>query len=569
MEDFIELRRVVDAIQRRWWLLILLAALGATSGYLLSQRQKRVYQATTTLLVGQIFQTTNLNRQDILTSDLVASTYADMIRRQPVLQGAVDALGLNESWQKLKSQVQVEQVDGTQLIQISVDADSPKLAQIIADEVVHQTILFDPGGSNANNAENVRLFLQQHVQDLQSRIANGQNKLASLENEMEATDSADRLNQLQTQANSLIGLITDWENNYTQLLSYLNTGQAPNTLTIIEPAQASSNPVRPSVKLFILIGGMLGIFAALGLIFLLNFLDDTLKDPEEITHHLGIPVMGSIATTPKFNKSKNGIYVSAHPRSTVAEAYRSLRANLEFAGNEKPLKSILITSCDTDEGKSSVAANLAAILAQSSKKVTLLDADLRKPGIHELMSLSNEIGLSNVIQNELDVSQASQVLEAEKICVMTSGALPPNPSELLSSNKMGEILNELNKDSDVVIIDSPPFVVSDALLLAAKVDGVLLVVRPGITRRKNIQVIIEHLNRTGTRVVGVVMNHVPRKQGGYFGAYQPRSPYYLDNYSARIEELEFGGQMPVVRKVRAFVSENWARFTNLSVFTRL
>jgi succinoglycan biosynthesis transport protein ExoP len=251
----------------------------------------------------------------------------------------------------------------------------------------------------------------------------------------------------------------------------------------------------------------------------------------------------------------------------VAEAYRMMRANLEFADIDKSLNTILITSGDTDEGKSSVSANLAAILAQGGKKVTLLDADLRKPGIHEIIALPNKSGLSNVIRNEIDVPQVRQVLEEENVSVITSGAAPPNPSELLSSKRMEKILNELKQDSDVVILDSPPFVVSDSLMLAAKVDGVVLVVRYGFTRRKMFRSIIDQLDRAGARVVGVVMNRVPQRNG-YYGAYQYKTAYYSDNHSGETEELETAEQKPFRQKIGAFVSKNWARLTSLSLLSR-
>lgn len=544
MDDFIELRRVFSGILRFWWLLILLAALGAAVGYLLSQRQRPVYQATTTLLVGQIFQETNLNRQDILTSDLVASTYSDMIRRQPILQGVVDTLGLSQSWQQLRSRVSVELVQGTQLIQISVEDYSPQSAQIIADEIVHQMILFNPAESSTEESQSARLFVRQHVEDLQTRIADGQSELASLEREIANTESQERLVQLQAQENTLTSLITDWESTYTQLLGYLSTGQSPNTLTVIEPAQASPNPVRPLVQLFILIGGVIGAFIGLAIIFFLNYLDNTLRQADEINRRYGLPVIGSIGNMPSYKMRKKGVLVSIHPRSPIAEAYRTLRANLEFTDPNQPLKTILITSCDTNEGKTSVAINLAAILAQNSKKVTLLDADLRKPGIHELTALPNKTGLSDIVRNEKDISQAKQFLKTENVDVITSGPVPPNPAELLGSKRMGELLNELEQDNDMVIIDSPPFVVSDSLLLAAKVDGVLLVVRPGFTRRDMFQSVLEQLERAEARVAGVVMNRVPIKKGLHYRAYQYKSV-----------ESEPKKQKPVMQKIRAFVSK--------------
>src|SRR3990172_3834661 len=144
MNDFIDLQRLIVIILRRWWLLVVVTALGAMLGYTISQRQTLVYEATTTVLVGQIFRSINIDRQEILTSELVAQTYSDLARRQPVLQAVVDTLNLRQSWQQLRSRVGVELVEGTQLIQITVEADSSLTAQVIADEVARQMIMFSP-----------------------------------------------------------------------------------------------------------------------------------------------------------------------------------------------------------------------------------------------------------------------------------------------------------------------------------------------------------------------------------------------------------------------------------------
>lgn len=537
MDDFIELRRVVIIVLRRWWLIVLLTALAATLGFTISRRQTPVYKATTTLLVGQVLQATNLDRQDILTSDLIALTYSDMIRRQPILQGVVDSLGLTQSWQQLRGQLSVDLVEGTQLIQITVEANSPQSAQMIADEVARQMILFSPTRSGSEENDKVQLFVQQQLESLQARIESGQQRLAALESEMVAAESSERISELQAEANTLNGLITDWENNYTQNLVFLNSGQSPSQVTVIEPAQASSQPVRPQILLFLIAGGGVGASLALGLIFMLEFLDDTLKTPEEIARLIGLPVIGFIGDTREFGEFENGVIVSKHPRSPIAESYRSLRANLEFASVDKPLKSILITSCDTGIGKSSISTNLAVVIAQSDRSVILVDADLRRSRIHELIGIPNSVGLSDIFRKGIEVSDTLQEWEEEKVSVITSGSSPPNPAELLGSKKMDGILAKLEELTDVVIIDSPPFVVSDALPLSAKVDGVLLVMRPGVTRKKYTQTMMDQLDRAGARVVGVVLNRFPHKGPDYYGEYQYFPPYRNDGKYISGEEV--------------------------------
>ena len=525
MNDIIELHQVIKAILRRWWLLALLIPLGAMSGYAVSQAQTPIYQATTTILVGPLFQATEVDRQDLLTSQMIALTYTDLVNREPILQKVVVDLNLNESWRQLKKQIKVEQVKDTQLIQITVENRSPQTAQLIADDIVRQLIAFPGSQNNDTNSEEVQ-FAQSQLETLQGRIASGNSKLVELENEIIAANSPEELASLQNEKDALQSLITSWESNYTQLLVFLGNKKAPNNVSIIESAQATPSPVRPSVQLFILVGGMVGLFLALVLIFLFEYLNDALENAEEFSQQFGLPVIGLIGKIHWYKRQKNDVYVSHKPSSPVAEAYRSLRANLEFAGANQHLKTILVTSCDTGVGKTSVATNLAAILAQGDKKVILVDADLRKPRIHEIMGLSNELGFSDILQNRVDPTDALQAWGDGKVLVVTSGPQPPNPSELLSSRKVETVLNRFKQRADLVIIDSPPSVVSDAMILAAKVDGVLMVVQPGRTHKRFIQPFLEHLERAGARMVGVVMNRVPQKGKGYYGNYLSNSRRY-------------------------------------------
>jgi non-specific protein-tyrosine kinase len=538
MTDFIDLQRLIGIILRRGWLLVVVTALGAMLGYMISQRQTPVYEATTTVLVGQIFRSANIDRQEILTSELVAQTYSDLTRRQPVLQAVVDTLKLRQSWQQLRSRVSVELVEGTQLIQITVEAGSSLTAQVIADEVARQMILFSPTESNADENKEVRVFVQQQLENLQARIESGQNRLNLLESFLARAGSVDRLIELQAEISSLESLITNWENTYIQLLGFLQTGQSPNTLTIIEPAQANPKPVSPQVQFIVFFGGALGAFLALGLIFLLEYLEDTYRTPEEITREFGLPVLGSIRDKGRSWDNSVGVYITKHPRSPIAEAYRLLRANLELISTDQPLKTILITSCDKGVGKSSVSTNLAITMAQSDQEIILLDANLRNSSIHNLMGLQNELGLSDILSKDMKISEALRTDNGVKGGVITGGASPSNPSELLGSKKMDQILAELKEISDVVIIDAPPLIVSDAVVLSAKVDGVLLVIRLGNTRKKQVKKTMQQLNRAEVRVIGVVLTGVTDRGVEYYGA----------DLNSSDEVIEADGRLPAVRR---------------------
>jgi len=220
------------------------------------------------------------------------------------------------------------------------------------------------------------------------------------------------------------------------------------------------------------------------------------------------------------------VYVAQQPRSPISEAFRVLRTNLEFASVQKPIHTILVTSPGPAEGKSTVAVNLAAILALSGKRVALLDADMRRPHVHRFLGLPNRDGLSNLFRIQRDVHSASRTkLELPQLMVITSGSLPPNPAELLGSDKMSQILDELRKLVDVVVIDTPPSLVADAQILAGKVDAVLFVIQPGITHTEVARASFEQFKRAGARVIGTVLNRIPRNRSYYYGGYKYYSPY--------------------------------------------
>jgi non-specific protein-tyrosine kinase len=221
------------------------------------------------------------------------------------------------------------------------------------------------------------------------------------------------------------------------------------------------------------------------------------------------------------------LYVSRQPRSPVSEAFRLLRTNLEFAAVDHPIRRLLITSTGPNEGKTTVVANLAAVIAQGGHKVALIDADLRRPKLHRFLGLPNQFGLSDVFRGNVTLPMVSQHMNTlENISIVTTGSLPPNPSELLGSLKMDQILEEAQRLSDIVILDSPPSLVADVQIMAAKVDAVVVIVYPGHTQMDAARATMEQLRRAGARVVGVVLNRIPRHRADYYGGYRHYSPYY-------------------------------------------
>lgn len=317
----------------------------------------------------------------------------------------------------------------------------------------------------------------------------------------------------------------------------LAEAQTTSSIVPVEPAVAPQIPVAPRVLFNTVLAALVGLLGAAGSVFLKETLDDRVKNVEALGQQLNLPVLGGIA---RIRKSSDERPITAvEPRSPVAEAYRTLRTNLQFTSVDRPLHTILVTSPLPHEGKSTVAVNLATVLAQNGRRVLLIDADLRRPVLHKRLQLANRCGLSELfVQPELQLGDAVRSTEIKNVSVITSGSVPPNPSELVGSEKMAEILRHAQHDADIVIIDAPPLIpVTDAAVLGQRVDGVLLVVRAGQTKLAAAKHAAEQLQHVQANIVGTVLNDIPTGRGRYGYRYRRYHKYYrYDN-----EPTAFGG----------------------------
>lgn len=314
------------------------------------------------------------------------------------------------------------------------------------------------------------------------------------------------------------------EQVYTNLLLRLEEARIREVtktgdLVIADLATPPSEPVSPrrllSLAIALVLGIMLGVVTAL----ILEGFDETVATAEELQERLGIPVLASIPWT-KLNLTREQILDLMASRRSVAEAVRSLRANLKFLSREKPMKVVLITSSAPGEGKSFLAISLAIAWAQSGHKTVLIDFDLRHPQVHECLGLGNEKGLSNFLVGAASIDEVIQGTPLRNLKVITSGPLPPNPAELLDSEQIGQLLNRLREQFEIVILDTPPILaVSDTSLLVPYADGVISLAVPGQTLRPMLRQVKEQVKIAQGELIGAVLNKVQPKHGGYYYHY--------------------------------------------------
>ena len=511
MNDFMELRKVIASVLRRWWLLVLLIAIGAILGYAISRAQTPVYQASTTVLVGESITSSRVDRVDIQISEALIQTYVEIARRQPVMQGVVTTLNLNESWQNLSKRVTVNYIESTQLIEIVVEANSPEQARIIADEIVNQLILLSPSSSESTENQLTSSFNREQITKLQERIVNGQNRLVEIETAINNSISEIELTALQAEKTTLEGLIIEWERNYTQLLTLTEPKRDPTQLSIVEPAHSSNRIIRPRVQLNTILGGAVGMVLALGLIFLLDFLDDTYKSLKNFSGSEEVNILGSIRKI-KGKKLSDKLVAHLQPHSPITESYRIIRSRIRFKPTDNLARSIMVTNSMPEEGdgKSVTAANLAVVFAQANFKTVIVDADLRHPVLHEVFDLENEAGLGDMLSSrEMKLEDCIKNTSVNNLQILTSGEPLPDPSGQLGSERMAELITELKKIAEIIIFDTPPVLVfADAVVLSGRIDGVIVVIEAGKSKRSAInQTLIDLQN---ANLLGSIFNQAPK-----------------------------------------------------------
>jgi len=441
----LELKQYLQTVRKWWWLIIVSTLVAAAVGFGISAMLPPVYRARTSLVV-KVGGSTDTDYAAILASEHLAATYKELLTKRPIIEAVAWTLGLDP--RQTEEKVQVRLVRDTSVIELTAEANDPRLAAEIANGVV-------------------AAFMQ---------------------------------------------------------ISRESGGTRGRDFVVVEPATQPLKPVSPQKLRLTLVAGMLGFLLATGVVFLIEYLDDTIKTPDDVSWALGLATLGAIG---RLAKGEEELVVAAQPLSPVAEAFRVLCTNIRFSSVDRPLRTLLVTSPGLTEGKSIVVANLALAMAQAGLSVVAVDADLRRPRLHQLFSLDLR---EQVTAERLWWGLSGSLLEGhtdgrlhpvqEGLRVLPSGELPPNPAEIMGSQHMQKLLHELAQQVDVVLIDSPPVLpVADAMALAQAVDGVLLVLEAGHTRRQAARQAVESLRRVGASLVGVVLNAVPTHSGSYYYPY--------------------------------------------------
>lgn len=285
-----------------------------------------------------------------------------------------------------------------------------------------------------------------------------------------------------------------------------------DTVRIVDVAEVPDKPITPKKAQNVIFAFLVGLLGALFMVFLLEYMDNTVRTYSDIKDLLGIPLLGLISNYEMGlgkGTSVNSLITLEKTKSPISESYRSIRTNIDFMSLDSVPQKILITSSVPHEGKSITVANLAVSMAQLGKSVLVLDADLRNPSQHKLFGIDNEEGLSRALVQDRDYRDYIRETTVPGVMVLTAGPIPPNPAELVGSKQMKRLIDEASEQFDTVLIDSASVIeVTDASILAQKVDGVILILAAGKVNKDDAQTAKVHLDNVGAKILGAILNKV-------------------------------------------------------------
>ena len=550
---------------RKWaWLIAVVAFIGGGIAYIDAIRRPTLYQAESTISIGGYIDQPNPSQSQIYTGMSLATTYAQLVRTYSILQATIDELGLPISAEALHSIINTRIIEGTSLLVIGVTYPDPTLAADIANTLTEQIIANSPSNLTTDQQAQIT-FANQQIADLSAQLQGAREQVALLDSQLALATEPAALATLTDQRSALIDQINAAASTIATFSSTVTAlQQRSNAVTIVEEARIPTGSTGASPIRSALLGAMVGAALVIGVILLIEYMDDKIRTSDQAVAILKLPVLAAIQKYGSKDYPYADMLVPTTVWSPAAEGYRVLRTNLLFASTtaneDKPV--YLVTSCGPEEGKTVTISNLAASMAQAGMQVLLIDADLRRPRVHDIFGLPNEFGLTNLLfadPNGKDLANTEAVEEniiltglkmsvqqtaIPRLRVITSGFIPSNPTEILGSALMQRWMHVfLNMPNvDAILFDTPPaLVAADTAVLAKAIDAnVVFVLDAGRTRIAAARRMKEQFEQLDAKVRGVVLNRVNPKEEHYGYGYGYGYGYY---YSSQ-PQAQSNGHVP-------------------------
>lgn len=537
-------KRYLYMLKSWLWLLVLSALVTGFVGYLMVKDRPAAYQAKAKLLVGPGIDAPNPDLGALRTGGQLMQTYAELVATTPFLQAVIDKLELNISASELGRMIDVRTNQDTQILIITVTHNEPVTAIAIANAAAEEMVARSPSADDSPTSI-LNAQMRGQAARLEQIIANSDATIDKLEADLTALtetegqglivlqteDYLEKQRLIVEQLSAERGRLSDALAALTQLYDSLKLAPT-NQVKIVEPA-VSSEAVLAQPRLTVLIAAGAGLVLALLVAFTFEFFNDSINSSDELAKVTGLPILGTISKIkPLEHAGSNRLAVFDQPESRTAENYRMLGTKLlsrtrrfrkvhnlsrgenQFFDEKQNLKSLLISSSQPEDDNREFASNLAVALEQAKHKVILVDADLSNPTIHQHFDLGDQPGLSDLLLDSEADLRSTLVPWSKYLSILTSGSKFEDEVgrsfELLASNKMSELIREIEMEAEIVIVSAPPILSSaNTLVLASCVDGVIIVVREGRSRRERVVDAIESLRELEIKIVGVVLDQNP------------------------------------------------------------
>jgi polysaccharide biosynthesis transport protein len=507
-EVAMELKDYFEILWRRKWIIICTFLVTVAAVVIGTRIMTPIYQASTTLRIAA--SAVGPQNSSIYTyNDQLMNTYVDITVSRPVLDELMTYLGAGQP-----KNIQAERLPNTELMKITVESTDPKLtataANTLADILIEQSNQLYTGGGKTS-------------QDVLGE------QLAKAQADLDQTRQMFGTLMIQTpaapgQIEVVRGLIQQKSDIYRTLYDeYVQAASREeiqaNMISVVETALVPQTQSQPRIPLNYAWGLIVGLVGGLGLAFVIENLDATLYTTKDIETASKLSVLAEIPKT-----DKKQIDISQNGSSPLAEGFRKLGAYIQLINNQKSRKVLLVLSAEPGEGKSMVVSNLAYSLAEQGKTVVAIDCNLRLPKLHSLFGLSNQTGLTDVLEQKIDLKDTLQKSQYKNISVLTSGSLPTNPSQFLGSAQMSKLITTLSQQYDYILLDTPALLaVADVAALNQHVDGLILVVRRTYAKRETIEAANKFLAEIQDKVIGLIVNQAEDSSSSYYYQYQLKS----------------------------------------------
>lgn len=496
-----DLREYLLVLRRRRWIVVATIVLVTGAALLMTLTQKRIYRAGARILVQPGSSLFENGSNEVSQTDI--QTAVQVMQSQPVLDG------LKEQLKGATAHTSVVTVGQTSVLEARAESRSRQWAATVANAYAQAYVDYSRKQAVA--------ALVAAAEELQKKIGDVQKQVDQLSDRLNGLPACTGTNPPQ-ECSQRPQIQQDRDAQLSQLVPLkqrLNQLQVDASFTkggpvLITPAAVPAAPFKPTPKRNGALGLAAGLLFGIALAFVFEHFDDSIKSKEDLERAAReMPVLGLIPLVPGWkNRDEAYVVARAEPSSPAAEAYRALRTSIRFLTFDRSIRVLEVTSPNASEGKTTAVANLAVVLARSGERVVVVSCDLRRPRIHEFFGLPNSVGFTSVLLGQAPLGDALQpVPDEQRLLLLASGPVPPNPSELLASTRAGELIGALKARADVVLLDVPPVLpVTDAAVLSSRADGVLLIATLGSTSGTHVTRAMELLKQVGAPLIGAILN---------------------------------------------------------------